>query len=120
MTQKSFKCLGDYLYQSKGHYNCRELSYLPKDLLFKPAVSAQKTYFSLEIHQAIMDYRIKKGNEFLQFCFIYFSDFFSWPSNLCCRIGSLSYSDLQIACYFWCGDTWEEIVKDTGEEKGQG
>ena len=67
-----------------------------------------------------MDYRIKKGNEFLQFCFIYFSDFFSWPSNLCCRIGSLSYSDLQIACYFWCGDTWEEIVKDTGEEKGQG
>ena len=86
----------------------------------KPAVSASKTNFSLEIHQAIMDYRVKKEMNSSSFVLSISVIFFPWPSNLCYRVGSLSYSDLQIACYCWCGDTWEEIVKDTGEENGQG
>ena len=71
----------------------------PRTSYFKPAVSALKTNFSLEIHQAIMDYRVKKEMNSSSFVYLFQWFFFPWPSNLCYRIGSLSYSDLQIACY---------------------
>lgn len=65
----SIKIISQTLERLLGHFNSGELGYLPTSLLFKPAVSAPETNFSLEIHQARMDHRNKMKRTLPGFCF---------------------------------------------------